>query len=78
MNIFDFAKTRTTWSNAEFIVFKLSITCGYLIIGTYFHALFSKYYIPLFIVFGISLVWTILLWLKKMRERAEPVGGAGD
>ena len=70
MNIINIAKAKTTWSNAEFIIFKLSITCGYLIIGTYFHALFSKYYIPLFIVFGISLVWTVALWLKKMRRQA--------
>lgn len=68
MNIINFAKARTTWSNAEFIIFKLSITCAYLIIGTYFHVLFSKYYIPLFIVFGISLVWTVSLWLKKMKQ----------
>jgi hypothetical protein len=68
MNITNIAKARTTWSNAEFIVFKLSITSAYLIIGTYFHALFSNYYIPLFIVFGISLVWTVSLWLKKMKQ----------
>jgi len=42
MNIINIAKARTTWSNAEFIVFKLSITCAYLIIGTYFHALNAK------------------------------------
>ena len=68
MNIINIAKARTTWSNAEFIIFKLSITCAYLIIGTYFHALFSNYYIPLFIVFGISLIWTVLLWLRKMKQ----------
>jgi len=68
MNIINIAKARTTWSNAEFIIFKLSITCAYLIIGAYFHALFSNYYIPLFIVFGISLVWTVSLWLKKMKQ----------
>ena len=69
MNIINFAKARTTWSNAEFIIFKLTITCAYLIIGTYFHTLFSHYYIPLFIVFSISLVWTVSLWLKKMKQR---------
>lgn len=68
MNIINIAKARTTWSNAEFIIFKLSITCAYLIIGTYFHALFSNYYIPLFIVFGISLAWTVSLWRKKMKQ----------
>jgi hypothetical protein len=69
MNIINFAKARTSWSNAEFIVFKLSITSAYLIIGTYFHALFSSYYIPLFIIFGISHIWTVSLWLKKMKQR---------
>jgi hypothetical protein len=61
---------RTTWSNGEFIVFKLSVTTGYLIIGSYFHALFRKYYVPLFIVFGISLVWTVSLWFRKMKKGA--------
>jgi hypothetical protein len=69
MNILNIAKARTTWSNGEFIIFKLTITCAYLIIGTYFHTLFSHYYIPLFIVFSISLVWTVSLWLKKMKQR---------
>lgn len=68
--IMNFIKARTTWSNGEFVIFKLSITTGYLIIGTYFHTLFSNYYIPLFIVFGISLVWTVSLWLKKMKKGA--------
>ena len=68
--VMNFVKARTTWSNGEFIVFKLCVTCGYLIIGAYFHALFSKFYIPLFIVFGMSLVWTVSLWLKKMRKGA--------
>ncbi|WP_143309109.1 hypothetical protein [Chitinophaga vietnamensis] len=60
-----FLKTKTTWSNAEFIPFKLCIASLYIIVGAYFHEFFSRYYIPLAILFVIATVWTIYLWAKK-------------
>lgn len=65
MNIF---KAKTTWLNTEFIPFKLCIASIYVIIGSYFHDFFSKYYTALGILFGITVIWTVYLWIKKMRQ----------
>lgn len=62
-----FFKRTTIWSNAEFIPLKLCVASAYVIIGTYFHNFFSDYYIPLFVVFGTTVVWVLSLWLSKMR-----------
>jgi hypothetical protein len=64
----NFFKIKTSWSNAEFIPLKLCIASAYLLIGTYFYDFFSNYYTPLFIVFGITVVWSVYLWLHKMRR----------
>lgn len=65
MNIF---KVKTSWSNAEFIPFKLCIASIYIVVGSYFHDFFSRYYVALLILFGITVIWTVYLWLKKMRR----------
>ncbi len=67
----NFLKVKTTWSNSEFIPFKLCIASIYIILGSYFHYFFLNYYIPLFIIFGITVIWTVVLWLKKMRAGAQ-------
>ena len=59
---------KTTWSNAEFIVFKLCVASIYIIVGTYFNNFFKSFYVPLLIVFGITVIWTVILWLKKMKD----------
>jgi len=64
----NFFKIKTTWSNSEFIVFKLCLASAYVLIGAYFHTFICQYYIPILILFGISVVWVVSLWLKKMRE----------
>jgi hypothetical protein len=64
MNIF---KIKTSWSNAEFIPFKLSVATAYLLIGTYFHRFFRAHYIPVLILFGITAIWSVYLWLNKMK-----------
>ncbi|MEC5143628.1 hypothetical protein [Chitinophaga sp. 212800010-3] len=61
-------KAKTTWSNAEFIPFKLCIASIYIAAGSYFHDFFRHYYIPLLILFGITVTWTVYLWIKKMRK----------
>jgi hypothetical protein len=65
MNIFNI---KTSWSNAEFIPFKLSVATAYLLIGTYFHRFFRAYYIPVLILFGITAIWSVYLWLNKMKN----------
>jgi hypothetical protein len=43
---------------------------GLYLIGSYFHDFFKDYYLPLFIIFGITVIWFVFLWLKKMTNRA--------
>jgi hypothetical protein len=63
----NFFKTKTSWSNAEFIPLKLSIGSAYILIGTYFHNFFQDYYIPVLIIFAITVIWSLYLWLNKMK-----------
>lgn len=60
-----FLNAKTTWANKEFIPFKLCIASIYIIAGSYFHDFFKNYYVPLFIVFAITVIWTVYLWKKK-------------
>jgi hypothetical protein len=63
----NFFKVKTSWSNAEFIVLKLCIATAYLLIGAWFSNYILMFYIPIAIVFGITVIWAVVLWLKKMK-----------
>ncbi|UUW09289.1 hypothetical protein NLG42_00420 [Flavobacterium plurextorum] len=65
----NFFKIKTCWSNADFIVLKLCIASAYILIGTYFHDFFRNYYTPLILLFGITVIWSVYLWLSKMKNR---------
>ncbi|MDR7372090.1 hypothetical protein [Flavobacterium aquidurense] len=65
----NFFKSKTSWSNAEFIIIKLCIATAYLLIGSYFHDFFKDYYTPLLILFGITVIWFVYLWVQKMKNR---------
>lgn len=65
----NFFKIKTSWSNAEFIVLKLCIATAYLLIGAWFSNFVLRFYIPVVIVFGITVIWAVALWLKKMKRR---------
>jgi hypothetical protein len=64
-----FLKTKTSWSNAEFILIKLCMASVYIFIGSYFHDFFKNYYTPLLIVFSITVIWFVYEWLKKMKSK---------
>jgi undecaprenyl pyrophosphate phosphatase UppP len=64
----NFFKTKTSWTNTEFIILKLCIASAYILIGTYFHDFFSNYYVPLIILFCITVIWSVYLWLAKMKN----------
>ncbi|WP_082001780.1 hypothetical protein [Flavobacterium sp. KMS] len=66
-----FFKIKTCWSNAEFIVLKLCIASAYILIGTYFHDFFSNYYVPLILLFSITVIWSVYLWLNKMKNNKQ-------
>lgn len=63
----NFLKIKTNWTNAEFIVLKICIASAYILIGAYFHEFFHNYYIPVLIVFCITVIWSVYLWLNKMK-----------
>jgi len=63
----NFFKVKTNWSNAEFVVLKVCIASAYILIGAYFSTLVLSFYIPILVLFGITVIWAIALWLKKMK-----------
>jgi hypothetical protein len=64
----NFFKRKTTWTNAEFIPLKLCVAAAYVLIGAYFHEFVIYFYIPILVVFFVTVVWVLLLWIKKMKE----------
>jgi len=64
----NFFKIKTCWSNAEFIVLKLCMASAYILVGAYFHEFFRSYYVLLLILFGITVIWSVYLWLSKMKS----------
>ncbi|NHM07529.1 hypothetical protein G4D82_09880 [Flavobacterium sp. CYK-4] len=62
----DFFQRKTTWTNAEFIWLKLSVASAFLIIGAQYADFFSKYFQWIFIVFALSVIRAVFLWIKKM------------
>ena len=64
----NFFKIKTSWSNTELIVLKLCIASAYILIGGYFHSFFSHYYIPIIMVFVITCICSVYLWISKMKS----------
>ena len=63
----NFLKIKTTWTNAELISLKICIATAYILVGAYFHNFFRTYYIFVLIVFCVTVVWAVYLWLSKMK-----------
>jgi type IV secretory pathway TrbL component len=42
-----------------------------VIVGAYFHEFLSRYYLALWILFGVTVVWTVFLWARKMKSRPQ-------
>ncbi len=64
----NFFKIQTSWSNAEFIVLKIAIATAFILVGGYFHHFFHHYLVPVLILFVITAIWAVYLWLKKMKS----------
>ena len=67
----NFFRIKTSWSNAELIPLKLCIAAAYVLIGAYFHNFVRDYYIPILIIFGFTVVWSVFLWITKMKKGNE-------
>lgn len=66
--MFDFFKIKTTWTNAELWLFKLTLFSGSALIGAYFSSAvlsLAKYF---FIVFIVSTAWATYSWVRKMKK----------
>ena len=64
----NFFTRKTSWTNLEFIPLKLCIACAYILIGAYFQNFVRQYYVVFLIAFGITLIWTLSLWISKMKK----------
>jgi len=64
----NFFKTKTSWSNTEFIVLKLCVASAYVLVGGYFHSFFRQHYVPVLVVFAVTCIWAVYLWVSKMRN----------
>jgi len=64
----NFFRLKTSWSNAELIPLKLCIAAAYVLIGAYFHNFVRDFYIPIFIIFGFTVVWSVYQWITKMKK----------
>jgi len=65
----NFFKIKTSWSNAELSIFKVCVASIFVMIGVFFNDYLKNFYVPLLIIFGITLVWTLYLWITKMKNR---------
>lgn len=61
----NFWKTKTSWSNMELGLLKTCVASAYIMIGTYFHKFLRDYFRIFGLIFSISVIWTIYLWIKK-------------
>lgn len=64
----NFLNLKTTWTNAEFIPFKISIGSGYILIGIYFADFFEKYWQFVALIFIPTMIASVIMWIKKMQQ----------
>lgn len=62
-----FLNKKMTWTNAEFIPLKICIAAAYLYLGSTYPDFFSNYQGLILSLFGVSLIYVMYLWIKKMR-----------
>lgn len=66
MNVIRFLNRKTTWTNAELAWIKVCVGCVYLMLGTYFHHFFINYLPATWLLFSLTMPWTLYVWIKKM------------
>ena len=62
-----FLNKKMTWTNAEFIPLTVCIAAAYLYIGSTFSEFFLSYKGFILGLFAVSLVYVMILWMKKMQ-----------
>ena len=66
----NFFTRKTTWTNLELIPLKLAIGSVYLLLGAIFWQDVKNYAGIIGIIFGITVVISLYLWRKKMKEKS--------
>ncbi len=64
----NFFNLKTTWTNAEFILLKLCIASAYILIGIYFVDFFKEYWQFIALIFIITVIVSVTMWIKKMQQ----------
>jgi hypothetical protein len=64
-----FFKKKTTWMNIELMVLKLAIGSAFVLIGAYFHHFIRAILIPVIVSCVVTVTWTVILWIKKMKQK---------
>ena len=67
----NFLKIKTSWTNSELIVLKLCIASAYILVGSYFHNFIHHFKVPFLILFVITVIWSVYLWVIKMKSEKE-------
>ena len=67
----NFFKMKTTWTNAELIPLKLCIAAAYILVGGYFYRFVSYHYVWILVLFGLTAVWSMYLWITKMKNEKQ-------
>lgn len=65
----NFLKIKTSWSNIELGLIKICVLSAGIILGTYFHVYLKNHLQLLGMVFLVTAVWTIYLWVKKVKHK---------
>ncbi len=63
-----FLQLLTTWSNAELGLLKVCLICFGISAGIYFYDYVKPWFGHFFIVFVITAIWALLLWIKKLKQ----------
>ncbi len=66
----NFFKRKTTWSNWELIPLKLAIASIYLLLGAMFWKEVKTYAGIIGILFGITVMISLYLWITKMKRES--------
>ncbi len=64
----NFFTRKSTWTNWELIPLKLAIASIYLLIGAMFWKEVKEYAGIIGILFGITVMISLYLWINKMKE----------
>jgi membrane protein YdbS with pleckstrin-like domain len=64
----NFFNLKTTWTNVEFIPLKLCIASAYILIGIYFVDFFKEYWQFVALIFIITVIVSVTMWIKKMQQ----------